>query len=241
MHDTYFKGAYKQIFSTGLQKLLTDFRDPSPGILFDPVYGEMRCVPSSYSDELDSARRSGVDLTLEFLVSPEDEEDEIVVTPVAAVGEAETLAAEAQKLEQAAEESAAEISPQNSVKLKDALAGLAETGRRILATPNDIRSELNQIAFFAREIEDVAYDAHTPEAVLTRNQARDVRDKVQRVLDNSLLIRPVKFFTVEAPISIVSLASNLGVTFEQFIAANPALSGKPTVSPGTSVVIPDGN
>lgn len=238
MRESLFAGPYQHLFTEGLQGILDDCRNRSPGDLFDPVYGYLRCVPSSYNDELSALKRDGVDLRLEFRHSPEDEDEDIAVTPVSAVNESESLAVEAQEFQVTAEETQ-EISPVNSVRLKDMLAGLASTGRRILATPNDIRSEMNQIKFFAKEIEDITYEATSPEAIATRHRARETRDKAQRVLDNSLLVRPVRTRITTTFQSPVSLAASLGVPFEAFLRANPGISRSPSVPPGTTVIIPD--
>lgn len=240
MRESLFKGPYQHLFTEGLQGILDDCRDRSPGDLFDPVYGYLRCVPSSYNDELAALKRDGVDLRLEFRHSPEEEDDDIAVTPVSAVNESESLAVEAQEFQVSSEE-AAEISPVNSIRLKDMLSGLAATGRRILATPNDIRSEMEQIKFFAKEIEDITYEATSPEAIATRHRARETRDKAQRVLENALLVRPVRTRVTQTRMSAVSLAASLGVPFEAFIRANRSLASSPSVPGGTVVIIPDAN
>lgn len=238
MRESLFKGPYQHLFTEGLQGILDDCRDRSPGDLFDPVYGYLRCVPSSYNDELSALRRDGVDLRIEFRHSPEEEDDDIVVTPVSAITESESLAVEAQEFQVTAEE-AEEIAPNTSVRLKDMLSGLATTGRRVLATPNDIRSEMNQIKFFAKEIEDITYEATSPEAIATRHRARETRDKAQRVLDNALLIRPVRTRITNTTMSLASLAASFNVPFEAFLRANSALARLPSVPPGTTVTIPD--
>mgnify|MGYP001947113027 CR=1 FL=1 len=240
MRDGLFeKLGYGQLFSERLQKLLDDCRDETPGELWDPVLGLLRCVPKSYRDDLEPTKRDGTDITLEFKHAPEREGEDVVVTPAAATNAAEAMAVEAASFEADAIE-AEEISPNRSVELKELLQGLSNTGRAILAAPNDVRNEMNQIRFWAKDIEDIANEATSVDAIMTRHRARDTRDKANRVLDNSLLIRPVRTDITTTPRSVASLAAEYGVTFQEFLLANPSLGASPTVQVGTTVVIPDG-
>ena len=229
---------YGNIFAEGLQQLLDDCRDKKPGELFDPRYGLLTCVPTSFTDDLDAAKRDGTDIRVEFKHAPESEFDDIALTPISAISEAESLAVEATAL-QVSEEEAQEISPNNSIKLTDALRGLAQTGQAILATPADIRAEVGKIAFWAKEIEDVVEQSVSPDAILTRHRARETRDRASRVLENGLQIRPVRTELTQRAQSLSSLAAEFKVDFQAFLSANSALASRPIVPVGTLVVIPD--
>lgn len=234
----YERLGYGALFTDGIQRLLDDFRNREPGDLFDPVYGLLRCVPASYSDDLEAQRRSGVSIRLEFKHSPEREDESIAVTPISAISEAETLAVEAVSFETEASE-AGEISPNTSVKLTETLKRLSDTGRAILATPNDVRSEVGKIAYWAREIEDITHEATSVGAILTRHRARETRDKAQRALDNSLQIRPARTEVTTAAQTLSSLAAGFNVDFQAFLNANRTLANRPIVPVGTTVVVPD--
>ena len=198
----------------------------------------LTCVPTSFTDDLDAAKRDGTDIRVEFKHAPESEFDDIALTPISAISEAESLAVEATAL-QVSEEEAQEISPNNSIKLTDALRGLAQTGQAILATPADIRAEVGKIAFWAKEIEDVVEQSVSPDAILTRHRARETRDRASRVLENGLQIRPVRTELTQRAQSLSSLAAEFKVDFQAFLSANSALASRPIVPVGTLVVIPD--
>src|SRR5262245_39843475 len=59
MREDIARGPYKNLFSSGLIPLLIDCRNREPGQLVDPVYGEFRCVPTSYNDDIDVGKRDG--------------------------------------------------------------------------------------------------------------------------------------------------------------------------------------
>lgn len=236
--DLFPSLGYGDLFGEGLQLLLDDFRNREPGDLFDPVYGYLRCVPSSYNADLSALKRDGEDLRLEFKHSPEEGADDIAVTPNAVANDAEALNVEATQFQTEAQETE-EIAPNTSVKLTEALSRLSSTGRAILALPNDARNEINQIAYWAKEIEDITYEATSPEAIATRHRARETREKALQLLDNATQIRPVRSRTVQRQQSLASLAAEYGVPFEAFLLANPAYAALPLVPVGARVVIPD--
>lgn len=236
--DLFPSLGYGDLFSEGLQQLLDDCRNREPGDLFDPVYGYFRCVPSSYNADLSALRRDGEDLRLEFKHAPEEGEDDIAVTPNAVANEAAALDVEATAFKNEAQETE-EIAPNTSIKLTEALSRLSSTGRAILNLPNDARNEINKIAYWAKEIEDIAYEATSPEAIATRHRARETRDKALRLLENANQIRPVKSRVVTQQRSLASLAAEYGVPFEALLLANPALAALPLVPTGSRVVIPD--
>ncbi len=71
MREDIARGPYKNLFTEGLIPLLTDCRDRTPGPLVDPVYGEFRCVPASFTDDSDNNKRDGTDVRVEFTHAPE--------------------------------------------------------------------------------------------------------------------------------------------------------------------------
>lgn len=233
------KGPYVHLFTEGLQALYDDCRNRTEDELWDPIYGLVTCAATSYSETSDNNKRDGTDVKVEFKVSPDDDAD-FATTPTASAvtQDAQETAVEAQTFAQS-ENIADEIPPENQTSLTNLLSQASAFGRAVLATPNDVRSELNKISFWAKEIEDIVVTSVSPASVQVQNSARSTRDNANQALDNSAQVNPVRVVIVEAPSSATSLAAVYGVPVADLLAANPLIARRPIVQPGTSVVIPN--
>lgn len=241
MREDLNKGPYVNLFTEGLQRLLDDCRNKEAGDLWDPIYGLLRCVPTSYDDNSDVNKRDGTDIKVEFLHSPESADDDIAVTPTgsAVSQDSREFEAEVQAFEVAANE-ADEIDPVTSIKLTDLLTQTSAFGRIALNTPNEILGEMNKITLLAKDIEETLEDATAPDVQVVRNRARNIRDRAYQVLQNSAQINPVRTSYVTTAKSVTSLAAEFKVSVAELLRANPQMATRPLVQPGTTIVIPSG-
>lgn len=241
MREDLYRGPYKNLFTEGLQRLLDDFRNKEAGDLWDPIYGLLRCVPTSYDDQSDVNKRDGTDIRVEFTHAPESAFDGVAVTPTgsAVTQDADVFQAEVQAFEVAANE-ADEIDPVTSVKLTELLTNVSSFGRRVLNTPNDVLGEMNKITILAKDIEDTLEEATAPDVRAVKSRARDIRSRAYSVLESSAQINPVRTTYVATAQSVTSLAAQFKVSVAELLRANPQLARRPLVLPGTTVVIPSG-
>lgn len=240
MREDLYRGPYRNLFTEGLQVLLEDFRNKEEGELWDPIYGLLRCVPTSYDDQSDVNKRDGTDIKVEFTHSPEDFDD-IATTPTgsAVAEDAETFQAEVQEFEAEANE-AGEIDPVTSIKLTDLLTQASAFGDAVLNTPSDVLGQMNKITLLAKDIEDSIEESVSPNVRAMKRRARDIRDRANQVLSNAAQINPVRTAYVDTPRSLTSIAAETRVSVASLLRANPQLARFPLVPAGSTVVIPSG-
>lgn len=239
MRDGLMRGPHDALFSLGMQTLYQDCRNRESGPLIDPILGAIRCVPSSYNDETDVQKRDGTDVKVEFTQSPEEDGEELDFPSVdVAAGSAEELDVAVQEfLEEESENT--EIPPDTRVNLKQLVSDTVAFGRGVLAIPNDVRSEILQYAYYAKQVEDITVKAHDPATFDLWDASRTSRDNANRAADNAAQVRPVRIVTVEQAMSPVSFAAKYGVPLSAVIQVNPSISNRPTIPVGTNVILPD--
>ena len=186
----------------------------------------------------------GTDIKVQFKFAPgtTDEEVTFPLLESSVATQAEVLAVDVEVIVNEAEE----FPPDTRIELAQLLKNTADFGRAVLATPNDIRAEMNKIVFFAKEIEQITKDAHSPEAIGIKRDARTARDNASRLLGISgptppgaPQIKAVKVRVTVREMSPTSLAKFYGVSIESLLLANPKMADSPTVKIGTSVIIPN--
>src|SRR3954471_16280490 len=57
MRQGIASGPYKDLFTVGYPLLFAAMRDREKGVMVDPVLGEFVCTPSSWSDDMEVAKR----------------------------------------------------------------------------------------------------------------------------------------------------------------------------------------
>lgn len=253
MREELFRGPYSNLFTDGLQTLLSDCRDRVPGELIDPIYGTFRVVPSTYNDETDVQRRDGTDIRIEFVQSPEDDDSDLDDPPTiqAVEKERDNLLADVVEFEESDPELAEALPPVTLDQESQDPRGLFRTARDIIAFPNGVFQQVMGQANFqvtrvlaiaerAKELEQTVQTVATPEAWLTQQTLRRIRDLSNRTVENQGQLKPVKFRTTVGAHSVTSLAAEYGVTVDQLLDSNPRLSSVSTVPSGTNIIIPDG-
>lgn len=238
MREDLAKGPYKSLFNEGLPKLVRDCRNKEPGILFDPFYGEFRCVPMLFDETVDIGKRDGTDVQLEFLHSPLLEDGEpLLLDNITGI---QGLVSDAGLLEQ--EVTAADWNQEPSPQgLTDALSAINGAGQRALRTVNKTASQFDAVAFKLQQIEDTADQAENPQNWRLRDSARKARDGVVRAADRATEdpTRKVKRVLTRFAKTISAMAAESGMTILQLLELNPALRSLrgPLIPQGTKIKV----
>lgn len=232
MREDIAKGPYKNLFTVGLPQLLKDFRDRTPGTLLDPVYGELRCVPCTWTDDIDVNKRDGTDLRLEWKYSPEYTTDDAAFQPPA-IGELVTdsgqLDQELTKIDWEQEES-----PEGTTDIFSAINGF---GRQVLGVADRINAKINDAAYKLEKIETTLDKLQNPQNWGFRQTARRLRDATKR-LGNQLAEDPtikIKKTTLTAAKTVSGCAQEFGMSVSDLLKMNPSIAKKPIVPSGTTV------
>lgn len=235
MRQDIAKGPYADLYTVGLPRLHKDVFDRTPGELLDPVFGSFICVPTSFSDETDVNKRDGVDVRVEFLHSPEDEDADPAGSQVnfsslvddgaqlnvelAASGEFEQFVAEG--------------------GLTDPLSAIAGVGAQIDRQGDKLIAGLDDLAFKCEKVEGQIDELENPRNWPLKRAARRVRESALRLksrADNPEERVKVVLRRQQATLSVV--AAELGVTVQDLLKLNPALAKLPFVPAGTQVLAP---
>lgn len=234
MREDIAKGPYKNLFNEGLPVLLRDIRLRTPGQLIDPVLGEFRCVPQTFTDESDVQKRDGDDIRLEFKQAPEfAAADPAIRDNLTGIN---GLVSDAGQLDQALTKAdwKQEPSPEG---VTDILSQINGIGRLGLRQKNRLTGYLNDLAFKLEKIEDTADLVENPQNWKLRNDVRRMRDVVtqlnKRAAENP--IRKFRRIVKNVATTVSALAAELDMTLEEFIALNPALVKLPMVPAGTKI------
>lgn len=236
MREDIAKGPYKSLFNDGLVKLLADCRNRTPGILYDPVYGEFRCVPTSYNDDTDINKRDGTDVRVEFKHAPEFGATEAERAP--GITGINGLVSESGQLDQvlALADWNQQPSPEGTTDILSAING---AGRQVLGGVNKVAAGLSDLAFRLEKIEDTADLAENPQNWQLRNSVRQLRDATltlnKRVTEDPT--QKILRVTTNARTTVSAIAKDLGVTVYELVKSNPGLSRSPMVPQGVVITV----
>jgi len=232
MREDIAKGPYKNLFAVGLSKLLKDFRDRTPGLLVDPVYGEFRCVPKLYTDDSDPNKRDGTDIRVEFTYAPEQQSTETTTTGPnigSIVADSGQLEVQLQQVDWEQQE------PPDG--MTDILSGINGIMRRGLNVVDKLSYSLDDLSFRLQKIEDTIDAVENPQNWRLRQSVRATREATHRLkeqLTENPLIK-IKKLTTRYTMTVSSVASNVGMTVEALLALNPGLAISPKVPKGTVI------
>ncbi len=239
MREDIARGPYKNLFSSGLIPLLIDVRNREPGILHDPVYGEFRCVPMSYTDDTDVNKRDGTDIRVEFTYSPEFGKDDPAFNQnILGISGLVSDAGQLDEVVQAADWRQ-EPSPE---KMTDILSAINGAGQRGLATVTQISAGIEDLVFKLEKIEETADKAENPQNWQIRNSVRKARDAAIRLNDRTTEdpTKKIQKIVQRTKTTVTSIALDLGVTVSELLRHNPILARSPIVMPGTIIKIVSG-
>ena len=226
------KGAWKDLFTKGLPEFLALYKEGLEGTLIDPLHGSIRVRPGKWSDGLDAARRDGIDAEVMFVESPpleQVDESQSVPSAIAVDSAAGMLDAQVQEVDWQQEDP-----PQPTVDPLSAIAGVVEQAdaeqQRTAARMSGISDRCNQVSKAAEKIEDGGSRSELLyESSRLRISAKRAADKGAHPGRTALRV------VTRTSMTLATLASQLGMTLEALLKANPALGSFPVVPPGTEV------
>lgn len=236
MREGIARGKYVNLFNEGLQILVGDMRSKDPGDLYDPFYGEYRCIPVSFSETSDVNKRDGTDVSVEFLHSPRigDSDPELPVAITGIVG----LVTEAGMLddELAKQDWNQEPSPEGVTDILSAISGFGRSGLRQI---DKVASQLDALSFKMQKIEETADASENPQNWRIRDSARqlqmDIHTAKNRVTEDPSA--KVVRLTQRTATTVSSLAASVGMTVADLLAINPSLARSPIVPAGVKVFV----
>jgi prophage DNA circulation protein len=229
------KGPYTDLFSIGLPRLEKDVFDRTAGTLLDPIFGEFECKPTSFSDETDVNKRDGVDIRVEFVHAPEDEDADPEGSQVNFSGLADDGAQ--LNVELAASGQFEQFVAEGG--LTDPLSAIAGVGAQIDRQGDKVIAALDDLAFRCEKVEAQADKLEDPNNWPLKRAARRVRESAIRLktrADNPQERVKVVIRRQQSTLSVV--ATELGVSVQELLRLNPALAKLPFVPAGTQVLAP---
>lgn len=231
LREDIAKGGYTDLFLRGYPTLFRDMRNREPGFLVDPILGRFRCVPTSFSDEVDVNKRDGTDVRVEFIHSPDPAAAEQAQPPPTLGG----ISTDAGKLDAELElvNWEQEPSPEPTTDPLNLVAGI---GGQIQANQGKVVAALNDFADRCEKadaaLERVENPDYTPlQAALRRNRMNAI-DAAKRAQDPTKTI--VRIARNQSR-GVSTVAAEFGMTVEDLIKLNPSLARSPFVPAGTVI------
>lgn len=232
MREDIAKGPYANLFTVGLPELIRDCRNRVADVLWDPVYGEFRCVPSSYDDETDVTRRDGTDISLEFTHSPELDDAEGFVSTISNSG----LVTDAGAMNAELAESQDFEQFEGEMPDTDILSAINGFGAQLERQGNKFSAALDDLAFKCEKIEETADRLENPQNWQIRRSARRVRETAVRLKKRAAdprrrVVEVTRRFAATAS----AVAAEEGMTLQELLELNPVLARSGIVPSGSVV------
>ncbi len=233
MYENIAKGPYKELFSAGYYELFNDVRNREPGDLIDPQLGPLKCVPTSFSGDLDATKRDGSEVTVEFVHFIEPGEDFLFISQVSAQGAHADAGALDEQLEGADWQQAESPEP-----TQDPLNVISGAGAQLQANANKVNAALEDFAFKCEKVEDQVDAAENPDLWPLKRAARRNRFVAKQLLKRGQdPTRTVAQVINNHQRGLSSVAAEVGMSVQDLIKLNPAFARSPAVPAGASVNI----
>ena len=231
------KGPYGDMFSKLLQFWHSYHDDRSPGPLYDPVYGELNCVPQEWDETSDPNRRDGVDVRVSF---KEDTPPDGAAEP--ADPSFEAIKGAAVRLDDALEKTPWGKQVNSDATESNIFSSVAGVIQRTNASANRLKAKLSEVTMRVKEVEDAAAAAEktmTSGAGFLRQEARTMRRGMYRVTQapRADLTKRVRKRVRAVPSTITAEAQRAGMTVQEFIDLNPELAKSLTIPANTPYLV----
>jgi hypothetical protein len=225
------KGPYKNLFRTVYPKFLAACQDRSRGTLIDPVHGSVPAKCVSLREIRDPNRRDGVDVEVEFIRAPAENQlgvpPEIVISIEGAKVQGRRFDEAIKKIDWKQYEP-----PEPTMNPLDIVAAV---GTQVELTTSRITAALADTAERLERAVETIDKLRNPDLAPMRLQARRTQVAVleleQRTDPTGL--HPVSRVRTAVDRSISVVARELGMTVAQLVQLNPALARSPLVPAGT--------
>lgn len=228
------RGPYGHMFTGVLLRFWKSYYDDkSPGPLYDPIYGELTCVPQEWDESTDVNKRDGVDVRVSFKVdSPPDG------TTEPAPASLDSLESDTRRLDtqvQAVDWPVQVNSPHTTGDIFSQIAGVIQQGNFAV---NRLKGKLSEVTMRIKEVEDAAVEAEaqtTSGAGFLRQEARKIRLKSMRVemYPSGQSANTVVKRARNANSTVFVEAQRAGMTLQDFLNLNPDLARVTVIHAGT--------
>lgn len=236
MRDGITKGPYKFAFTSTLRKLWLAYHDDkSPGVLSDPIYGDIVCVPQEWDETTDVSKRDGVDVRVSF-----KEHIPVNGTAKKAAPSLDSLSGKAKRLDDAVKKTKWPVQqppPKATASPLAIASGIIQQGNFAVSRS---KAQVHEVAMRMGEVEDAAAEAEkngAPGMGVIRRDARNARldaTKVANAPPRDAFSEVVQVVST-APRDLFETAKALGLSVQDLIYLNPGLARNPKVEPGTRI------
>lgn len=240
------KEGLSKLFSRGFRELYRAYRDPSPGMLVDPMHGAILCTPASWEDSLQWAVLDGADVRISFVeyIPPGEKVDDNPPTLTGLYETTKAMDATVRAVSWPKQVQSPEPTTDPLSLAAGAINQLNYTRRRMNAKVRAVEARMAKVEDAAAEAEQNAPDPGSRAAFnLMRLQARKGRLDAKRLADAppSEKAAMVIYLTADSPSTITQLASQSAMTTKAFLELNPKLARMTIVPAGTRYQATQGN
>jgi len=219
------------------RKFISACLDRSTGTLLHPELGPVKVKCVSQSTTYDATKRDGVDVQVSFIESADEEDELAALLKRASATDAEF---EAQYLDGVikdvtpAPEVPSALSPSLLDSLKQVTGALAQAKASIGNAAALVESYANAIDDLAEAVSDLNEPAYAPILESLRRLFSAVVDLVPEAKAKT---RPVTQVVVRTDAPTAAVATAFGNKLEDFLALNPALATRTSLSAGDPVLV----
>lgn len=225
---------YRNLFTKAYPVFLRDCQDGLRKALVDPVHGTIQAKCVSLREMLDVNRRDGVDVEVEFIEAPFEDEIFDTSRPLISLP---TIAAQVKSFDDKITSGAYPVQVNSEQATLDPFAAIGSIGDQINAAGNKVNATIGDLVYRAKKTEDSINRAKQPRLAVARAQVREIRDMALRAPDHLGVTgnRPIGTYVTKSAVDIASLAGLLSNTAAELVKLNGLLARSPTVKINTSV------
>lgn len=239
------RGPYVNLFTAVYPKFLKACIDRTEGPLEDPIHGPVQVKCASLREILDVGKKDGIDVEIEFIVSPDEipKPEDIasrLSTLEGAKGLGGLLDRQATELDEETKKAIADLNKGSGFGRLDPLSFATSALNQIEVAGNKVDAAFGDVAFRMERLDESLARVKNPRTQPMRQNARRLalaaRDLQKTALgDNTARSKRVAIYQVVSPIGKIALAGKLGMNVRDFLRMNPSIASAPIVQPGTQV------
>jgi hypothetical protein len=236
MREDIAAGPYERLFTVGLTQLYRDMLNRAPGPLIDPTWGEVTCVPASWSNSLDPNRRDGTDVDVEFV------EWKDIASETDTAGGVDTLQgleSDAGALDAEVAAVAREAQVPSPEPATDPLSAIAGVGAQLTRSRDRVTASLAQTSNRLEKIEAALDDLQDPLNGELIRETRRLRVSTARLAEKAEPTRVVRNTTANTNKALAAIAAELAMSIADLLKLNPDLAKSPVVLAGTPILFYD--
>lgn len=239
------RGPFENLFTRVWPQFRAACLDRTKGILDDPFDGPVQVKVATLQATGDPDRRDGIDVTVEYIIAPDEDFDRqdvgSEISNLTAIrGLKDFFSRPALTTSQATKDALAAFNKDSGTGRLNPLDAATGAINQVEAAGNKIAASFGDVAFRAGKLDDAIRRNADPKDSPLRANARAMQlaalDLQKRALGGSFARnRKVRVYTTLSPIGKVALAAKLGMSVADLIKLNPSIARMPQVSTGTQV------